>query len=95
MSDEDAGSCRADLWLWHARFFKTRSMAGRFVEEGRIRLTRAQVESRIDKPSRGLKVDDVLVFAIGGRIINIRVVGFGERRGPASEARALYEVVSG
>lgn len=95
MSDEDAGHCRADLWLWHARFFKTRSMAGRFVEEGRIRLTRAQVESRIDKPSRGLKVDDVLVFAIGGRIINIRVVGFGERRGPASEARALYEVVSG
>jgi len=94
VSDE-AGHCRADVWLWHARFFKTRAMAARFVEEGRIRLTRAGVEGRIDKPSRGLKVGDVLVFAIGGRIINIRIVGFGERRGPASEARALYEVVEG
>ncbi|MBC7667705.1 MAG: RNA-binding S4 domain-containing protein [Gemmatimonadaceae bacterium] len=93
--EEDAGCCRADLWLWHARFFKTRSMAGRFVEEGRIRLTRAGAESRIDKPSRGLRVGDVLVFAIGGRLINIRVIGFGERRGPTTEARALYEVVEG
>ena len=93
MSDD--GHCRADLWLWHARFFKTRSMAGRFVEEGRIRLTRAGVESRVDKPSRALKTGDVLVFAIGGRLIAIRVVGFGERRGPASEARELYETVEG
>jgi len=89
----DPGHCRADLWLWQARFFKTRSMAGRFVEEGRIRLTRAGVEGRIDKPSRGLKVGDLLVFAIGGRLIALRVLGLGERRGPASEARGLYEVV--
>ena len=93
MSDD--GHCRADLWLWHARFFKTRSMAGRFVDEGRIRLTRAGVESRVDKPSRGLRIGDGLVFAIGGRLIAIRVVGFGERRGPASEARELYETVEG
>lgn len=92
MSDE-AGACRADLWLWHARFFKTRAMAARFVEEGRIRLTRAGAESRVDKPSRGLKLGDVLVFAIGGRLIALRVLAFGERRGPASEARALYEIV--
>jgi ribosome-associated heat shock protein Hsp15 len=91
----DEGHCRADLWLWHARFFKTRSLAARFVEEGRIRLTRAGAESRVDKPSRGLRAGDVLVFAIGGRIISVRVVAFGERRGPASEARALYEAVEG
>ena len=99
MSDEDAGSdpghCRADVWLWRARFFKTRSLAGRFVEEGRIRLTRAGAESRVDKPSRGLRLGDGLVFAIGGRIVSVRVVGFGERRGPASEARELYETVEG
>ncbi|MFZ0268213.1 RNA-binding S4 domain-containing protein [Caulobacter sp.] len=89
----DAGHCRADVWLWRARFFKTRSLAGRFVEEGRIRLTRAGAESRVDKPSRGLRVGDGLVFAIGGRLIAVRVVGFGERRGPASEARELYEAV--
>jgi len=86
-------ACRADVWLWRARFFKTRSMACRFVEEGRIRLTRAGIESRIDKPSRPLKSGDVLVFGLGGRVIAVRVLGSGERRGPASEAREMYEAV--
>jgi ribosome-associated heat shock protein Hsp15 len=86
-------ACRADVWLWRARFFKTRSMACRFVEEGRIRLTRGGVESRIDKPSRTLKSGDVLVFGLGGRIIAVRVLAFGERRGPASEAGEMYGVV--
>lgn len=85
--------CRADVWLWRARFFKTRAMACRFVEEGRIRLTRTGVESRIDKPSRSLKTGDVLVFALGGRLIAVRVLGSGERRGPATEAREMYEAV--
>ncbi|HQR88421.1 MAG: RNA-binding protein [Caulobacter sp. 35-67-4] len=92
MSETD-DACRADVWLWRARFFKTRSMACRFVEEGRIRLTRAGIESRIDKPSRALKGGDVLVFGLGGRVIAVRVLGAGERRGPASEAREMYEVV--
>lgn len=93
MSEAD-DACRADVWLWRARFFKTRSLACRFVEEGRIRLTRGGVESRVDKPSRTLKSGDVLVFGLGGRIIAVRVLAPGERRGPASEARELYEVVS-
>jgi len=88
---EDA--CRADVWLWRARFFKTRSLAARFVEEGRIRLTRAGAESRVDKPSRTLKPGDVLVFALGGRLIAVRMLASGERRGPASEAQGLYEAV--
>lgn len=87
MSEE---SCRADVWLWRARFFKTRSMAARAVEGGRMRLTRAGTESRLDKPSRVLKGGDELVFAIGGRIIAVRVEAFGERRGPPAEARMLY-----
>ncbi len=94
MNEGADDACRADVWLWRARFFKTRSMACRFVEEGRIRLTRAGLESRIDKPSRVLKSGDVLVFGLGGRIIAVRVLGSGERRGPASEAREMYEVVS-
>ncbi len=93
MSEAD-DACRADVWLWRARFFKTRSLACRFVEEGRIRLTRGGVESRVDKPSRTLKSGDVLVFGLGGRIIAVRVLAPGERRGPASEARELYEVIS-
>jgi ribosome-associated heat shock protein Hsp15 len=83
-------SCRADVWLWRARFFKTRSLAARFIEEGRVRVTRAGVEARLDKASRGLRPGDALVFALGGRLIAVRIEATGERRGPASEARTLY-----
>lgn len=85
---EDAA--RIDVWLWRARFFKTRSMAAKFVDEGRVRLTRGGVQTRLDKPSRSLRLGDALLFAIGGRLISVQVEGLGERRGPASEARALY-----
>jgi ribosomal 50S subunit-recycling heat shock protein len=86
-------SCRADVWLWRARFFKTRSMAARYVEEGRVRLTRAGHETRLDKPSRTVKVGDQLVFALGGRLIAVAVEAMGERRGPAPEARGLYSAL--
>ncbi|WP_419318592.1 RNA-binding S4 domain-containing protein [Caulobacter sp. ErkDOM-E] len=93
MSEGADEACRADVWLWRARFFKTRSLACRFVEEGRIRLTRGGVESRVDKPSRTLKAGDVLVFGFGGRLVSVRVLASGERRGSAREARELYEAV--
>ncbi|MFA7264107.1 MAG: S4 domain-containing protein [Caulobacter sp.] len=83
-------SCRADVWLWRARFFKTRSLAARFVDEGRIRFTRAGAEGRLDKASRALRRGDELVFALGGRVVAVRLEAFGERRGPPGEARALY-----
>jgi ribosomal 50S subunit-recycling heat shock protein len=83
-------ACRADVWLWRARFFKTRSMAARFVEEGRVRLTRRGQESRLDKSARPVKVGDQLVFALGGRLVAVTVQAMGERRGPAPEARTLY-----
>jgi ribosome-associated heat shock protein Hsp15 len=88
MSEGEA--CRIDVWLWRARFFKTRSLAARFVEEGRVRLSRAGAEARLDKPSRQVRRGDGLVFAVGGRLVAVRVEGLGERRGPASEAQALY-----
>lgn len=89
MSEVDA--CRADVWLWRARFFKTRSLAAKFVEEGRIRLAHpGQEEHRLDKPARPVKVGDKLVFALGGRLIAVTVEAMGDRRGPAAEARALY-----
>jgi ribosomal 50S subunit-recycling heat shock protein len=87
MSDD---SCRADVWLWRARFFKTRSMAAKFVDEGRVRFTRTGAEARLDKASRALKPGDELVFALGGRLIAVRVEAMGERRGPPPEARGLY-----
>ncbi len=90
MSEE---ACRADVWLWRARFFKTRSMAAKFVEEGRVRMTRLGQESRLDKPARPVKVGDQLVFALGGRLIAVEVAAMGERRGPATEARTLYSTI--
>ena len=83
-------ACRVDVWLWRARFFKTRALAGRAVEEGRIRLSRAGQETRLDKPSRTLRPGDGLVFVLGARLVAVRVEALGERRGPATEARALY-----
>ncbi|HLK25247.1 MAG TPA: RNA-binding S4 domain-containing protein [Caulobacteraceae bacterium] len=96
MSEGDA--CRVDVWLWRARFFKTRSSAARFVESGRVRVSRNAAESRIDKPSRVVRVGDGLVFALAGRITAVRIEQLGERRGPAPEARSLYaplEISSG
>jgi ribosomal 50S subunit-recycling heat shock protein len=89
----EADSCRADVWLWRARFFKTRSMAAQFVDEGRIRMTRGGQETRLDKASRALKAGDQLVFALGGRLIAVQVAALGERRGPATEARELYSTL--
>ena len=87
---EGSDNIRVDVWLWRARFFKTRGMAARFIDEGRVRLTRAGGETRLDKPSRTVRPGDGLVFAVGGRIVSVRVEDCGERRGPASEARSLY-----
>ena len=87
-------ACRIDVWLWHARFFKTRSLAARVVEEGGVRLTRGGARSSVDKPSRGVRCGDVLTFAQGPKWIVVRVEAFGERRGPASEARTLYHVLT-
>jgi ribosomal 50S subunit-recycling heat shock protein len=83
-------ACRIDVWLWRARFFKTRTLAAHAVEEGRIRLTRAGQDSRLDKPSRTVRPGDAVVFALNGRLVAVRIEALGERRGPAAEARTLY-----
>jgi ribosomal 50S subunit-recycling heat shock protein len=81
---------RADVWLWRARFCKTRALAARLIDEGRVRLTRAGQETRLDKPARTLKPGDALVFAIAGRLHAVRIEALGVRRGPPAEARTLY-----
>lgn len=82
---------RIDKWLWYARFFKSRSMAARFVANGKIRINR----QRTSKASRAVRPDDVLTFVLHGKLWVIRVCGAGMRRGPAVEARALYEELPG
>ncbi|MEN5169695.1 RNA-binding S4 domain-containing protein [Brevundimonas pondensis] len=87
---EAGQSCRIDLWLWRARFAKTRSLAAAMVERGAIRLTHHGLQTRLDKPSRNVHPGDDILFAQGGRLIAVRVLHIGERRGPPEEARALY-----
>lgn len=92
----EADGCRVDLWLWRARFFKTRGLAARFVETGRLHLVRAgQSQVRLDKPSRTVRVGDRLVFAVSGRLVDVWIEALGERRGPAEEARGLYRPADG
>ncbi|MGI9508797.1 MAG: RNA-binding S4 domain-containing protein [Geminicoccaceae bacterium] len=78
---------RLDKWLWQARFFKTRTLAAAAVGKGKTRVNRMLVT----KPHYKVRPGDVLTFAQGRDIRVIRVVALGERRGPAPEARTLYE----
>jgi ribosome-associated heat shock protein Hsp15 len=88
---EPAETCRVDVWLWRARFFKTRSLAARVVEEGGVRLSRGGGPTiALDKPSRTVRGGDILVFPCGTRWMAVKIVALGVRRGPAPEARALY-----
>ncbi len=89
---EDA--CRIDVWLWRARFFKTRSLAARVVEQGGVRLVRGEARAPVDKPSRSVRCGDVVTFGQGAKWVAVRVEAFGARRGPAAEARVLYTVLT-
>ena len=77
---------RVDKWLWHARFFKSRGMAGELASSGHLRIN----GEKSDKPSAGVKPGDVLTFPKGNHVRVIRVDAIGTRRGPAPEAQALY-----
>ncbi|WP_422369454.1 RNA-binding S4 domain-containing protein [Pelagibius sp.] len=86
MSETDGG-LRADKWLWYARFFKTRSLAGKVCQAGKLRLSGQGVV----KPHTKVRVGDVLTFPQARHIRVVKVLALAERRGPASEAQALYE----
>ena len=86
-------ACRIDVWLWRARFFKTRTLAARVVEEGGVRLSRGGARSPVDKASRAVHCGEVLTFAQGRRWLAVRIEALGVRRGPAAEARALYSLL--
>lgn len=77
---------RIDKWLWHARFFKTRTLAAKVVSGGHVRVN----GSKIAKPSYSISPDDVLTFPQAKDVRVVRVQAMGERRGPAPEAQQLY-----
>jgi ribosome-associated heat shock protein Hsp15 len=85
------GAQRIDRWLWFARFLKTRSLASKLVETGRVRLEARGMTVRVEKPSTLVRAGDILTFPQGSRVRVVRVLAPGTRRGPAPEAAELYE----
>lgn len=81
---------RADKWLWHARFFKTRGLATKLISGGHLRVN----SEKVAKPAHGVGPGDVLTFPQGRRIRVVRIAALSTRRGPAPEAQALYEDLS-
>ena len=82
---------RLDQWLWQARFFKTRALAAQLVGKGRVRINQAIVTKAHHRHAAGRRAD----LSPGGASIRVvRVVDLGSRRGPASEAQALYEEIA-
>jgi ribosome-associated heat shock protein Hsp15 len=78
---------RLDKWLYCARLTKTRTGAARLIEEGKVRVDGV----RTLKPSRLVQPGNVVTATPSGRLLVVRVIASGTRRGPASEARSLYE----
>ena len=82
----DDSRIRLDKWLFQARFFKGRDLAAEMVGNGHLRLN----GQRCVKPGHAVAVGDVLTFPQGNRIRVVRVLSLSDRRGPATEAQALY-----
>jgi ribosome-associated heat shock protein Hsp15 len=81
---------RIDKWLWHARFYKTRPLAQAAATSGRLRLN----GNRVEKSSATVKPGDVLTLGRGREVLAVKICAIGERRGPAPEARLLYEILT-
>jgi ribosome-associated heat shock protein Hsp15 len=78
---------RIDKWLFFARVAKSRSLAAKLVLAGRIRVNREKVE----QTSYPVKPGDVLTITLDRKVLVYRILSSGVRRGPATEARTLYE----
>jgi ribosome-associated heat shock protein Hsp15 len=86
-AEPERGRVRLDQWLWFARFAKSRSLAARLCAAGAVTLNGGAVR----KPNQAVRIGDVVVLAQGGWRRTVRVLALGARRGPAAEARTLYE----
>lgn len=76
---------RLDKWLWHARFYKTRSIATAAIAGGKVHLNGERV-----KPAHRIKCGDRISVSINGVVGEFDVLGLPERRGPAAEAECHY-----
>ncbi|AOH36449.1 RNA-binding S4 domain-containing protein [Luteimonas sp. JM171] len=76
---------RLDLWLWAARFFKTRALAKQAIETGKV-----EVGGQRAKPARAVRLGDALRVVRGEEIFEIEVAALSDSRGPARVAQTLY-----
>jgi ribosome-associated heat shock protein Hsp15 len=81
---------RADQWLFFTRLVKSRTLAAALIQEGALRVNGAVCA----KPATALKTGDVLTLRHGPYVRVLKVLGFGARRGPATEAQTLYEDIT-
>ena len=77
---------RLDVWLWAARFFRTRSLARQAVDTGKV-----DVAGQRAKPARAVRIGELLQVTRGGETFELVVLGLSDTRGPAPLAQALYE----
>lgn len=83
--DAAAPAVRIDVWLWAARFFRTRSLARQAVAQGKV-----EVGGQRAKPSRQVRAGDAVVVVRGDERFEVGVLATSDTRGPASVAQALY-----
>lgn len=84
------GRQRLDKWLWFARIVKSRTLAQKLIASGAIRVDSERTTSTDHRVGPGM----VLTFMLNDRVRVLRILDPGTRRGPASEAQALYEDLS-
>ena len=87
MSEANGAGQRIDKWLFFARVVKSRSLAAKLAQSGRVRVNR----EKIDQASRIVRAGDVLTITLDRQVRILAVLAPGERRGPAPEARKLYD----
>ena len=83
--NEPANSTRIDLWLWAARFYKTRALAKHAIETGKV-----EIDGQTLKASRLIKIKDQLHIARSNELFEITILAISEKRGSATVAQTLY-----
>lgn len=88
-NNDTPGALRLDKWLWMTRFCKTRAIAQRLANKGRIRINGRVV----DKPHALVRAADVITLPLPASVKVLKVLHLPDRRGPATEAQASYELI--